>query len=223
MLSRIKVISGKQIAIIAVLILSVLLLSFLAMTLVAHGLLRSDKPAEADAVVVLFHDTEIYLRMTEAARLYREGYVPKVVINGGRIHPVVKEMQAKGFSRQWHWDEEYHEYLKFLGVPLEDVIFIQVEDSFDSRGEAFHLGSKLQELGMDSLIITTNKYHSRRAGHVWDKLYYDVFDIRVVPVQNEPFSPWSWWKDGRQFKWTLYELGSWIFMLVLNPGGPTIS
>ncbi|UCG39465.1 MAG: YdcF family protein [bacterium] len=207
--------SKRNIAVVLAAALSgAVVLTFLGVTMAVGALVRADEPARADAVVVLFHDTEIYLRMTEAARLYREGYVPKVVINGGRVHPVLKEMEAGGFSRDWRWEEEYRDYLRFLGVPLEDVIFIQVEDSFDSWGEATYLGERLRRLGMKDLIITTNKYHSRRAGYVWERLYGGVFGIRVVPVRSEPFSAWSWWREGRQFKWTLYELGSWIFLLV---------
>ncbi|MDF1527451.1 MAG: hypothetical protein P1S59_14585, partial [bacterium] len=59
-----------------------------------------------------------------------------------------------------------------------------------------------------------------RAGHVWKSLFRGVFDIRVVPVRTEKFSPWSWWRDSRQFKWTLYELGSWVFMMMRDPPDP---
>jgi len=194
----------------------ILLFFFFGMTFVAHSLLRADEPFQADAVVVLSHGTEIYFRMTEAAKLYQQGYAPNVVINGGRIHPVVKEMESKGFSREWRWDEEYHAYLQFLGISLEDVIFIQLEDPFDTWGEAALLGKRLKQMGMKNLIITTNKYHSRRAGYVWESLYEGQFNIRVVPVRSETFSPWSWWRDRRQFKWTLYEFGSWVFLLGRN-------
>jgi uncharacterized SAM-binding protein YcdF (DUF218 family) len=189
------------------------------MTLAAHSLLRSDDPFKADAIVVLSHGTEIYFRMTEAAKLYREGYAPKVVINGGRVHPIVKEMEAKGFSREWRWDEEYHSYLQFLGISLDDVIFIQLEEPIDTYSEAALLGENLKQLGMKDLLITTNKYHSRRAGYIWESLYEGVFKIGVVPVQGETFSPWSWFRDRRQFKWTLYEFGSWVFLLARNLSG----
>lgn len=182
------------------------------LTAVSYSLERSEAPVASDAAVVLFHDTEVYMRMTEAARLYQEGYVRKIVVNGGRVHPVLKKMKAQGLSREWKWDEEYHSVLEFLGVPLKDVIFIQVEDAFDSKGEARFLGRKLMELGFKELIITTNKYHSRRAGYIWEKLYGDDMRILVVPVRDESFSPFTWWKDARQFKWTIYETGSWLFL-----------
>lgn len=194
-------------------------ISATVLTLVSFSLERSEAPVKADAVVVLFHDTEVYMRMTEAARLYREGFVEKVVINGGREHPILKTMGSQGFSRRWRWDEEYHSVLEFLGVPLEDVVFIQVKDSFDSKGEASYLGKQLLELGYESLIITTNKYHSRRAGYIWENLYQDEFRITVVPVRDEPFSPASWFKDARQFKWTVYEMGSWLFLFVRELSG----
>jgi uncharacterized SAM-binding protein YcdF (DUF218 family) len=195
--------------------IGILLFLFLGMTLVAHSLVRSDEPLKADAVVVLAHGTEIYQRMIQA-ELYQEGYAPRVVINGGRVHPVVKEMEKKGFSREWKWDEEYHAYLQFIGISLDDVIFVQLEEPIDTWSEAALLGEKLKQLGMKKLIITTNKYHSRRAGYIWEKLYGDAFTIGVVPVQGESFSPWFWFKNRRQFKWTLYEIGSWVFLLTRN-------
>ena len=62
-----------------------------------------------------------------------------------------------------------------------------------------------------SIIITTSKTHTRRAMHIWKRLYGDRFEFNSVAAKNDPFSPQGWWKDGKQTRWILYEYGSWVF------------
>ncbi len=67
--------------------LAVALLYFSLGTLLAAlggFLVINDNPTSSEAVVVLSTGIEYYPRLQEAARLFREGYAEKVVINGNR-------------------------------------------------------------------------------------------------------------------------------------------
>src|SRR5512138_185794 len=98
-------------------------------------LVKTDPPARSDAAVVLNHGMEIYLRIAEAARLYREGWVDKVVVNGGRRPPLVREWEAAGMKRDWKWSDEYAPVLEHLGVPRKKAVFPEVKSAWNTVRE----------------------------------------------------------------------------------------
>ncbi len=176
-------------------------------------LVEEDAPAKSDAAVVLLHGIDIYARIEEAALLYREGWVEKVVINGGRKPERVREWEARGMKRDWRWEEEFIPVLVFLGVPREKIIAITAEDAFDTVSEARFVGEALISRGIHSVIITTSRYHTRRAGHIWKGMYRGRLEMRVAGARGDFFHPWGWWTEGRQVKVLLSELGAWFFLL----------
>jgi len=91
------------------------------------------------------------------------------------------------------------------------VIIINAESAYDTVSEAKLVGEVLSEAGITSIILTTSKYHTRRARYIWKKLFPDRFTIRAVAARNDPFSPEAWWKEGRQVRWVLAEYGAWIY------------
>jgi len=175
-------------------------------------LIRTDPVVHADAAVVLFHGGEVYLRIEEAARLYREGAVDCIVINGGRRPPVVKDWESRGLVRDWRWQDEFLPLFPFFGVPAEKVVVVTAEEAYDTGSEARLVGKALRSMELRSLIVTTSNYHTRRAGTIWRGLWGKEFEIRVHGAEGA-FDPSRWWTDGRQAKILLSEYGAWIFLL----------
>ena len=70
--------------IVLVLVATLYVLSGTILTWIGEFLVSDDPPAQSDAVVVLNTGLEYYSRLIQAASLYREGFVKKVVINGNR-------------------------------------------------------------------------------------------------------------------------------------------
>jgi len=57
--------------------------------------------------VVLTTGVEYYPRLIEAARLYKDGFTDKVVINGNRKTDVLRKLEAEGFRPYCQWDFEW--------------------------------------------------------------------------------------------------------------------
>ena len=168
-------------------------------------------PLRAEAVVVLNTDLEYYPRLIEAARLYRLGLTEKVVINGNRKTDVLRKIESKGFTKCCPWYADSLRILELFGVPRGKVIPMSVEDAYDTVSEAEALGAELIGMRFTNVIIITSKFHSRRAYHIWKKMFGERISIRMLPAREDPFSPDKWWKEGRQVRWVLSEYGAWLY------------
>ena len=178
---------------------------------VANFLILDEQPEHVDAVVVLSTGMEYFSRLIEAADLYKNGYADIVVINGNRKNDELRKIEMMGYKSCCPWQEEKLRMLEVLGVPRKAVRTISAEDAYDTASEARAVGGGLASSKIKSIIITTSKTHTRRAMHIWKRLYGDRFELSSVAAKNDPFSPQGWWKDGRQARWILYEYGSWVF------------
>jgi len=197
-----------------------LLLLFTAVLFLSSGIILpsigkflvvDEPPVKSDAVVVLNTGLEFYPRLIQAAALYKQGMVGKVVINGNRKSDALRELETKGFKRCCSWYEDTVRILELLGVSRNDVITISVEDAYDTVSEAEIVGKKILQKGLSRVIITTSKYHTRRARFIWSRLYKDQLIIYAVLAKTDPFDPNGWWKDGRQIRWVLAEYGGWAY------------
>ena len=168
-------------------------------------------PVPSDAIVVLNTGVEYYPRLLEAAALYRKGLAKSVVINGNRKTDSLRELEIKGFKRCCPWYEDSLRILSLFGVPRNKVIRVSAEDVYDTVTEAEWVGTEILGQGVHSVLITTSKYHTRRARHIWEKMYDGRLSIRVVAAKTDPYDPESWWRDGRQIRWVMAEYGAWFF------------
>ncbi len=178
---------------------------------VGQWLVLDEKPARSDVVLVLNTGAGWYPRVMEAAALYQKGFAGKVVINGNRKTDTLRQLEGMGFQRCCPWHEDGVRVLELLGVPRKAVIHISAEDAYDTVTEAKAVGRVLMEAGVSSIIVTTSKYHTRRSHHIWKNTYPGRFRVRTVAAHNDPFSPQSWWKEGRQIRWVMAEYGAWVY------------
>jgi uncharacterized SAM-binding protein YcdF (DUF218 family) len=174
-------------------------------------LVVDEKPVRSEAVVVLNTEMEYYPRLIEAADLYRLRLARKIVINGNRKTDALRSFEKKGFRQCCPWYEDRVRMLELMGVPIKDVITVGAEDAYDTVSEAEAVGRELIGAGMKRIIITTSKSHTRRARHIWKNLWSDKLKIRMVAAHSDPYSPGSWWKEGRQIRWVLQEYGAWVY------------
>jgi len=171
----------------------------------------SNRPSPSDAAVVLNSGLEYYPRLIQAADLYRQGLAAHVVINGNRKTDSLRDLERRGFKRCCPWDSDAVGILTMLGVPEAKIIRISNEDAYDTVSEAEVVGPELINRKWATVIITTSKFHSRRAKFIWQKMYASRFKIFMVSAKTDPYDPNNWWKDGRQIRWVLTEYGAWIF------------
>ncbi|MFC1489008.1 YdcF family protein [Thermodesulfobacteriota bacterium] len=195
------------------LLLLILLYTFHRPVLVFLGewVVHDEMPVKSDAVVVLSTGIEVYPRLIQAADLYRKGYVDSVVINGNRKTEILIWLEEKGFQGCCPWYEASMRVLALLGVPRERIIAVSAEDVYDTVSEAEVVGSKIIKTGIQSIIISTSKSHTRRASYIWSHLFQDRLKIRTAAASSDPYSPDGWWKSGRQIRWLLAEYGAWLY------------
>jgi len=170
-----------------------------------------EKPPYSDAVVVLNTSVEYYPRLIQAADIYQHGLVRNVVINGNRKTDNLRELEAKGFKKCCPWYTNSVRILTMFGVPEDKIIWISAEDAYDTVSEADTVGKEMIRRNFTKIIITTSKYHTRRAKFIWKKMYENQLTMFMVSAKTDPYDPDNWWKDGRQIRWVLAEYGAWIF------------
>jgi uncharacterized SAM-binding protein YcdF (DUF218 family) len=173
-----------------------------------------EQPVLSDAIVVLNTGVQIYPRLMEAARLYRQGYAGKVVINGNRKSRELKTLEKQGFKPCCRWYENSFRILTLLGVAREDVLAVSAPDAYDTISEAQAVGSFLLSAKLSSAIITTSKYHTRRARYIWQRMFSGRLAIIMAAAQDDPYSPRYWWRDARQIRWVMAEYGAWVYLII---------
>lgn len=205
----------KRRLLITVFALCLILLFYLSsgwiFTSIGAFLVVDEVPVNCDAIIILNTGVEYYPRLIEAANLYKQGYAKKVVINGNRKSDTLRELEKQGFAPCCQWYEDWIGILELLGVPREAVLAISAEDVYDTVSEAQMVGDELLNKGIKSIIISTSKYHTRRAGFIWKRMYGNHLKISIVAAKSDPYDPKGWWKSGRQIRWVLAEYGAWLY------------
>ncbi len=197
------------------LIIITLLLWFFHVPLLSalgNWLVRDDASQPSDAAAVLSTGIDYYPRLMEAARLYQQGLAARIVINGDRKSPALRRLEEMGYQRALPWHTEAIRILVVLGVPRDKILAIDAPDAYDTDSEAERVGGELVKQGIQSVTVTTSKYHTRRAGHIWQRLFAERLQIRTASAKHDPFDPDRWWQDGRQIRNLLAEYGAWVFL-----------
>jgi uncharacterized SAM-binding protein YcdF (DUF218 family) len=146
---------------------------------IGEFLVVSDAPQNADIAVVLAGDG-FGRRILKAAELVRQGYVPRVLVDGPR--------GMYGF-------DEASLAIRFAvdqGAPRE--IFIPlVMRARSTMAEARAVDEELRKRNAHTVLIVTSNYHTRRARAVFRR--YGSRDIRyfIIAAPDEDFSPENWW------------------------------
>jgi len=170
-----------------------------------------EEPPVSDVVVVLLTGVDYYPRLMQAADIYRRKLARKVVINGNRKTDILRELEDKGFERCCPWYAESVRILTMLDVSEKDIIAISAENAYDTVSEAQIVGEELIRNRLSQVIITTSKFHTRRAKFIWQKMYQKQLTIHTSLAKSDPFDPHQWWKDGRQIRWVMAEYGAWMY------------
>ena len=146
----------------------------------ARALIVRARLAQADAIVVLAGANSYTERAQQAARLFRAGAAPLILLTDDR--------QQAGWSQR----EERNPYfvegavreLERLGVPPA-AIRILPDRVASTHDEAIALGLDSSEHHVHRLLIVTSAYHSRRA--LW--IFRRVLSANQVEVGIDPAEP----------------------------------
>ena len=160
------------------------------------ALVHDEGAGKAEIAVVLAGDSWGY-RLTKAAELVRQGFVPLVLVSGPPAFYDVNEADAaihfaigKGYPAEWF-------------VPVYHA-------ALSTREEATAVLDALQQRNIHSALLVTSDYHSARAGRIFrgvERQRGGGPKLRVVASRDRFFSAANWWhnREGRKIafmEWT---------------------
>jgi len=159
-------------------ILFLTLLVFLAVEIpiIAAGMLS--EPVPSDVIIVLGakligHEpsTMLRLRLDEAAKLFRQGYAPTIIVSG-----------AQGKDEAMTEASAMRDYLVSQGLPSERII---TEDaSFNTYQNLVNSRAIMQEKGLNRAIIVSSASHIRRSLALAKQLEMDVSGAPAPMAEN---------------------------------------
>jgi uncharacterized SAM-binding protein YcdF (DUF218 family) len=153
-------------------------------------LVVEDALQPASAILVL--NGESPLRALEAAKIYKEGWAPKVILN--------QSLRRANFYAYESLDievMEQHEYNRAVllrsGVP-DEAITVIMEQTSNTIAELRAALRFLTPSTITSLIIVTSNYHTRRTARIWR--YLTEAEIKGIvrwTRSDTSFDPAIWW------------------------------
>lgn len=171
------------------------MLLFLAWILFAWFLAENlivEKPLEkADAIVILSGSSVYLERAQKAAQIYRQGIAPKILLSDDGEH--------SGWSRSERRNPKFVELTRnnliAEGVPAEKIEIFpgQVSGTID---EAEALRTKIEQAELQSVLLVTSAYHTRRALWTFTNVLHDErvqIGIVAPPTGEQTPMPFVWW------------------------------
>lgn len=161
-----------------------------------------EKPLDrADAILVLAGSSVYVERTGKAAELYNQGIAPRVFLTDDGERGGWSRVERRNFP----FVELARKNLIENGVPAEAIEILPATVD-GTKSEADALRRKIAESGLQSVLLVTSAYHSRRTLHTFEKIFGDnnqETQIGVAPVApgNQTPAPYFWWLsvNGWQF------------------------
>jgi uncharacterized SAM-binding protein YcdF (DUF218 family) len=153
---------------------------------------------KADAIVVLSGSANYRERTREAARLFFEGRSQRILLTNDNAQGPWSSVD----QRNLFYYERSLEELRKAGVPSQsvEVLMKPVTATFDEAGV---IREYAQEHGLQSILIVTSAYHSRRALWVFTKVFRDTgvrIGLMTAERTEESPPPATWWLTLRGWK-----------------------
>lgn len=143
--------------------------------------IKSDVPANVDAIVILSDDNFNADRATRAADLYHDGWAPRIVASGRRLRPY--------FSIA---DLMEHD-LELRGVPKQAVVAFP-HDARNTLEELRGIREFAGQHGWKRIMIVTSNYHTRRTRYLCEHVFPADVHVLVVAAPDHDYDPDSWWR-----------------------------
>jgi uncharacterized SAM-binding protein YcdF (DUF218 family) len=153
-------------------------------------LVIEDSLQPSAAIVALAGQTPF--REMEAAKLFRAGWAPKVVLVRGGQSEEEKALNALGITIDQGWTIS-REVLIRLGVPAPAILVL------DAKGEGTLGELQTVRRGLDvkddPVILVTSKYHGLRTSLTWSYVTEGHSRGIVRSATRDPFDPMRWWRE----------------------------
>lgn len=155
-------------------------------------LVGSDKLEKADAAVVLSGEQSNGLRVSAAVRLYKEGWVRRIVLSGAQM----------GYGR--HESEFSLARAVALGVPREDLLALPLHTR-STQEEAAYMLPRMEAAGIRSFYVVSSNYHTARARRIFQRASGKRMRVLAFPAADDWFHPDAWWESERGIQVFFFE------------------
>jgi uncharacterized SAM-binding protein YcdF (DUF218 family) len=155
---------------------------------IGRWLVVEDPLEKAQAIVVL--SGRMPLRAVEAAKLYREGYAPKIWLTYSTEPGATLQTMGISFVGE---DAYNRQVLLHEGVPAADIQLLQ-PPIINTADEIAAVSAALKEEKGARVILVTSKVHTRRVRILWHKLATHGEQAIVRAASDDPFEPKRWWR-----------------------------
>lgn len=172
-----------------------------ALRLMGRALVVEDPLTRADAIVVVAGGTPD--REEAAARLYREGLAPEVVLSNQFTPDRVRNLIALG-ARHLDYQGEARVALEKHGVPSQAIVALPTPAK-TTEAELKIVGEAALARGWRRVILVTSPQHSRRVKLVWSREAPGGIEGLVRVVAEDKFLDGDWWRKRRQAEAVLHE------------------
>jgi len=154
---------------------------------IGHWLVKEDPLQKADAIAVL--SGNFPARAMEAAKLYHQGYAKEIWLT----HPGAHSDPLRRFGLRYPSEDDCnYQVLRKQGIPAK-AIHILESSILNTADELDVISATLQDTGSQSVIVVTDKPHTRRVYTLWKE-----FDARrgsaIVHGVSNDYNPSRWWK-----------------------------
>lgn len=138
-------------------------------------------------------------RVTEAIKLYKQGWAEKVVFSGAALDKSGPS-NAEAMRRQ----------ASAAGVP-DRAILIETT-AFDTAENAFNTSAMLA--GADRVIVVTSPYHQRRAGLEFKRFLGERVTVLNHPTPYDRLWPDYWWTSWGGWWLAITESAKTLFVMI---------
>lgn len=155
---------------------------------IGRWLVTEDPLQKAQAIVVL--SGRMPMRAMEAAKLYREGFAPKVWLT----HSTEPGAMLKTMGVSYVGEDVYNvQVLMHEGVPTEAIRLLE-PPILNTADELSAVSGALEAGKGTTVILVTTKVHTRRVRILWNRLAAGRGQAVIRAVSDDPFDPRRWWR-----------------------------
>lgn len=185
-----------------IVILMLLFLTWILLAWQAAEWLIIEKPLEkADAILVLSGSSVYIERTQKAASLYKKGVAPKIILTDD--HAIAGWSERE--KRNPPFIELMLRELNAEGIPRE-AIEILPDEVTGTEWEAKALAKKIKEENLNSVLLVTSAYHTRRAFWIFERVLSESganaeIGIAHALTGEQTPPPFYWWL--KPFGWNV--------------------
>jgi uncharacterized SAM-binding protein YcdF (DUF218 family) len=150
----------------------------------------------------------------EAAKLYHQGFAKEIWLT----HPGALSDCLKQFGVQYPSKADCnYQVLRKQGVPAKAIHIL--ESSILNTADELHvISAALQDTGSQSVIVVTDKPHTRRVYTLWKEFDAGRGNAIVHGVSDGSYNPSRWWKTPGGTTQVMHEvlgmINAWAGLLV---------